>query len=252
VPRDRGLDRGAVDRSAAAPYRPPPAHPRRPGCPVMPSASPSAGSNLPGHRYVDTGTAGRFACRVLAWTICMAAILGGGTTAFRLVEWHARGEFRARFGRPGVPVVDVRDVVGVVRLADGAEVEQPFRTDRDGLDGLQVRTVNWKAVPAAAECRWRLELEPTGGGPRRVVRSGRIDPRQAGDWSFLEIPFAPLPDSSRAALVLVVTGPSDDPGAAMGLPLFSPVVPHPLAVVRPSAGAAGCLHLMLLHPEAAP
>jgi hypothetical protein len=219
---------------------------------MMPSASRSAGPSLSGHRYFDPGAPGRIACRGLAWTICMAVILGAGTTAFRLVEWHARGEFRARFGRPGVPVVDVRDVVGVVRMADGAEVEQPFRTDRDGLDGLQVRTVNWKAVPAAADCRWRLEVESAEGGPRRVVRSGRIDPRRAGDWSFLEIPFAALPDSSRAGLVLVVTGPADDPGAAMGLPLFSPVVPHPHAVVRQSAATAGCLHLMLLHPEAAP
>lgn len=195
----------------------------------------------------------RIACRLLAWGICLGGIIAAGTIGFRLVEWHARGEFRARFGRPGVPMVDVRDVVGVVRLADGAEVEQAFRTERDDLDGLQLRTVNWKATPAAADCRWRVEVEHEPGAAREVLRSGRIDPRQAGDWSFLEIPFAAIPDSSRLRLVLVVSGPAGDPGAAMGLPLFAPAAAHPPAVVRAAAGGAvGCLHLMLLHPGGAP
>jgi hypothetical protein len=195
----------------------------------------------------------RGACRLLAWAICLGVILATGSTAFRTVEWHARAAFRARFGRPGEPMVDVRDLVGVVRLADGAEVEQAFHTDRDHLDGLQLRTVNWKTTPVAADCRWRLEVEQEGGAPRRVLRTGRIDPRRAGDWSFLEIGFPALPDSSRQRLVLVVSGPADDPGAVMGLPLFNAAAPHPPAVVRAAEGPlTGCLHLMLLHPGAAP
>lgn len=191
----------------------------------------------------------RRACRLVAWALCVGGIVAAGTAGFAVVERHARDAFRARFGRPGVPMVDVRDVTGAVRLAAGATVEQPFRTDRDDLDGLQVRTVNWRTTPAPSACRWRLEAETPDGTGRRVLREGTIDPRQAGDWSFLEIGFEPVADSGRLGLVFVVCAPPDDPGAVMGVPLFVPATAHPPAVVRAAeVPATGCLHLMLLHP----
>lgn len=184
----------------------------------------------------------------LAWTICCGSIAGSGLLAFRTVEHHARRQFQAYFGRLGVPMIDVGAVSGAVRLASGAEVEQAFRTDRDDLDGIQLRTVTWHRSPAAAEYGWRLEAESSAGSPRRILRSGRIDSRRAADWGFLEISFPPLVDSSRLSLVLVVTGPADDPGDPLGVPLFVPATAHAQAVVRSGGdGATGCLQLMLLH-----
>ncbi|MBU6277501.1 MAG: hypothetical protein KGQ61_12765 [Planctomycetes bacterium] len=190
--------------------------------------------------------------RVAAWTLVVATILAAGGAAFALVERAARDELDAIFGRPGVPMADVVGLAEVVRLADGVRVEQSFRPERDGLDGVQVRTATWKVVPAAADCRWRLVADADDGSAARVIRSGTLDPRRARDWTFLEIPFAAVADSSRRRLSLVIEGPADDPGAALGIPLFTPAIPHPPAVVTGSGPAAGCLHLMLLYPEGEP
>ncbi len=202
--------------------------------------------------------AGRWARRATAWTLCLATLGLATAAAFRSVEAWARPAFGAQ-----VKACDHRVRVGgfqwPVELSDGLVVRQEFDVGRDGLAGLRLQTVTWRHVPDAHACTWSLLEIAADGRARKVVRSGTFDAAATTDWGFIDLAFAPIPDSFAGRYALRIVAAAGRPERPAGLPLFTAVgQPATLNVRRKQEGAtpppippAACLNLEFVFDDRA-
>jgi hypothetical protein len=186
-----------------------------------------------------------------AWLVCLTGLGLTTAAAFRTVESFTRPVFEKAVPRSGSrhpggiigtdeAIARIGTFLWPVEVADGVVIRQEFDVHRDGLAGINLKTVTWHETPAAHGIRWSLqELSGPEWQTRSVVRSGTLDPTEADDWGYAEIRFPPIPATAGGRFALKLTADDGRPAKVMGLPLFEALEPHEPPVVRHrSAGGA--------------
>ncbi|MFM7207899.1 MAG: hypothetical protein ACKO4T_14655 [Planctomycetaceae bacterium] len=175
--------------------------------------------------------------RGLAWVVCLAVV--GGVTAGGLVvvDTWARQAFTAHRAGAVAPPALLGPVVGSIAVTDDVVIRHEFDADRDGLAGLQVRTVTWGAEPDAYECRWSLVESSPDGRAWHTVRSGTIATSSARDWGSVELRFDPVADSLAGRYAVRITTGTTVVSRPLGLPLFAASQPSSHVIVRRRKGS---------------
>lgn len=175
--------------------------------------------------------------RGLAWIVCLAVVGGATAVGFVVIDAWARQAFIARRARAAAPPALPGPVVGSVAVTDDVVIRHEFDADRDGLAGLQLRTVTWGAEPEAYECRWSLVESSPDGRAWRTLRSGTIATASARDWGSVDLRFDPVADSLAGRYAVRITTGTAVVSRPLGLPLFAASEPSSRVIVRRRKGS---------------